>query len=66
WPGEEKLIRGTLADIRDKCRAEKVASQAMIIVSPVLGARQWPELKRSKLYDASFTHRFRKGVNTAQ
>lgn len=66
WPGEEKIIRGTLADIRDKCRAEKVTSQAMIIVSPVLGARQWPELKRSKLYDARFTHRFRKGVNTAQ
>ena len=65
WPGEEKIIRGTLADIRDKCRAEKITSQAMIIVSPTLGARQWPELKRSKLYDASFTHRFRKGVKTA-
>ncbi len=66
WPGEEKIIRGTLADIRDKCRAEKIASQAMIIVSPALGARQWPELKRSKLYDASFTHRFRKGTKTAK
>lgn len=64
WPGEEKLVRGTLADIRERCRAEKIASQAMIIVSPALGARQWPELKRSKLYDASFTHRFRKGVKT--
>ena len=66
WPGEERIVRGTLADIRDKCRAEKIASQAMIIVSPTLGARQWPELKRSKLYDASFTHRFRKGVKAAQ
>ena len=66
WPEEEKIIRGTLADIRDKCRAEKVASQAMIIASPALGARQWPELKKSKLYDAAFTHRFRKGVKTAQ
>ena len=62
WPDEEKIIRGTLADIRDKCRAEKVASQAMIIISPTLGARQWPTLKKSKLYDAAFTHRFRRAV----
>lgn len=66
WPGEEKIIRGTLADIRDKCREQKINSQAMIIASPALGARQWPELKRSKLYDARFTHRFRKGVKTAK
>ncbi|TAM48227.1 MAG: precorrin-4 C(11)-methyltransferase [Gammaproteobacteria bacterium] len=65
WPGEEKIVRGTLADIRDKCRAEKIASQAMIIVSPALGARRWPELKKSKLYDVAFTHRFRKGMKTA-
>lgn len=60
WPGEEKIIRGTLADIRDKCRAERIASQAMIIASPALGARHWPQLKKSKLYDATFTHRFRR------
>lgn len=65
WPGEERIVRGTLADIRDKCRAEKIASQAMIIASPALGARRWPELKKSKLYDAGFTHRFRKGVKAA-
>ena len=60
WPGEEKIIRGTLADIRDKCRAERIASQAMIIASPALGARHLPQLKKSKLYDATFTHRFRR------
>ena len=60
WPGEEKIIRGTVADIRDQCRAEKISSQAMIIASPTLGARQWPGLKKSKLYDAGFTHRFRR------
>lgn len=64
WPGEEKIIRGTLADIRQRCREEKINSQAMIIVSPTIGARQWPELKKSKLYDASFTHRFRRGVKS--
>lgn len=61
WPGDEKLIRGTLADIRDRCRAEHLSSQALIIASPTLGARHWPALATSKLYDATFTHRFRKG-----
>jgi precorrin-4/cobalt-precorrin-4 C11-methyltransferase len=60
WPGEEKLVRGTLADIAQRCRDEKIVSQSMIIASPALGARDWPELTRSKLYDASFTHRFRR------
>jgi precorrin-4/cobalt-precorrin-4 C11-methyltransferase len=61
WPGEEKILRGTLADIREKCRAEKIRSQAMIIVSLALGARGWPSLKKSKLYDAGFAHRYRRG-----
>lgn len=63
WPGEEKIIRGTLADIQAKCRAERIDSQAMIIVGPTLGARHWPSLKKSRLYDAGFTHRFRRGAN---
>ncbi|MEF3074640.1 precorrin-4 C(11)-methyltransferase [Methylobacter sp. Wu1] len=62
WPGEQQIIRGTLADIREKCRTAKINSQAMIIVSPTLGARHWPSLKKSKLYDAGFSHRFRRGV----
>ncbi|MEK8029740.1 precorrin-4 C(11)-methyltransferase [Ideonella sp. DXS29W] len=60
WPGEEKIVRGTLADIAQRCRAERIVSQAMIIASPALGARHWPELAKSKLYDARFTHRFRR------
>ena len=60
WPGEEKIIRGTLADIKEKCRQEKIVSQAMIIVSPALGARYQDGLKKSKLYDKTFSHRFRK------
>ena len=65
WPGEEKIIRGTLATIKERCREEKVVSQAMIIASPTLGARHWPELAKSKLYDASFTHRFRRASTAA-
>ena len=60
WPGEEKIVRGTIADIKKKCQAEKIAAQAMIIASPALGARDWEDIARSKLYDPSFTHRFRK------
>lgn len=60
WPGEEKIIRGTLADIKQKCQAEKIGSQAMIIASPTLGAADWTDLARSKLYDPAFTHRFRR------
>ena len=62
WPNQEKIVRGTLADIRDRCIAGNITSQAMIIVSPTLGARNWPELKKSKLYDQSFSHRFRKAT----
>ncbi len=62
WPGEEKIVRGTLADIKKKCQAEKIASQAMIIASPTLGAADWPALIRSKLYDPAFGHRFRKAI----
>ena len=62
WPEEEKIIRGTLADIKKKCQEEKVGAQAMIIASPTLGARHWEDIARSKLYDPAFTHRFRKAT----
>ena len=60
WPGEEIIVRGTLADIRQKCREARIHSQAMIVASPTLGAADWPELVRSRLYDPTFSHRFRK------
>ena len=64
WPEQEKIIRGTISTIQQLCREAKVASQAMIIASPTLGARQWTTLIKSKLYDASFTHRFRRASVT--
>ena len=60
WPGEEKIVRGTVSTIAALCREAKLVSQSMIIASPTLGARQWTTLAKSKLYDASFTHRFRR------
>ncbi len=59
WPGEERIVRGTLEEIEKRCRMEKITSQAMIIVSPALGARTRSGLKKSKLYDRGFGHRFR-------
>jgi hypothetical protein len=64
WPGHEKIVRGTLADIKQKCQAEKIGSQAMIVASPTLGAADWTDLVRSKLYDPAFGHRFRKAAAT--
>jgi precorrin-4/cobalt-precorrin-4 C11-methyltransferase len=66
WPGEEKIVRGTLADIKQKCQAEKIGAQAMIVASPALGARNWPEIARSRLYDPAFGHRFRKASADAK
>lgn len=65
WPGEEKIVRGTVATIQAMCREAKTVSQSMIIASPTLGARHWKTLAKSKLYDASFTHRFRRGTTAA-
>ena len=60
WPDEQKIVRGTVATIQALCREAKIVSQSMIIASPTLGARHWQTLAKSKLYDASFTHRFRR------
>jgi len=57
WP-EQKIIRGTLRDIAEKVEAEGVKSTAIIIVGDVLEPKSY---NRSKLYDASFTHAFRRG-----
>ncbi|MGB5831109.1 MAG: precorrin-4 C(11)-methyltransferase [Thiohalocapsa sp.] len=59
WPGEELVLRGTLADIAFRCREAGIDRQALILVSPALGARSLTQTKVSKLYDASFPRRFR-------
>ena len=59
WPGEELILRGTLEDIAARCRTAGVDRQALILVSPALGARAQRGAKPSKLYDASFPRRFR-------
>ena len=66
WPDEQKIVRGTVATIQALCREAKIVSQSMIIASPTLGARHWQTLAKSKLYDASFTHRFRRASSVSE
>lgn len=64
WPNEERVLRGTLADIAEQCRANAIERQAMIIVSPAIGARARTGTALSKLYDAAFPRRFRPAPET--
>ncbi|WP_169570213.1 precorrin-4 C(11)-methyltransferase [Sneathiella limimaris] len=52
WP-DEKIIRGTLEDIQEKVRAEKITRTALIIVGRVLEAKDYRD---SALYHADHVH----------
>jgi len=52
WP-DERVIRGTLADIRGKVRAAKITRTALILVGRVLDETAFAD---SKLYDADHVH----------
>ncbi|MDY6268497.1 MAG: precorrin-4 C(11)-methyltransferase [Selenomonadaceae bacterium] len=54
WP-DEKVVRGTLADIAEKVKAEGIDRQAMIVVSRCLDA----DYDLSRLYAPEFSHGFR-------
>lgn len=56
WP-DEKVVRGTLADIALKVEQERIRKTAMIIVGQTL-ARDIPV---SRLYHRSFSHGYRRG-----
>ena len=55
WP-DQKVIRGTLGDIRPKVLAAKITRTALIIVGKVLSDE---EFKNSSLYDPAHTHLMR-------
>ena len=55
WP-DERIVRGTLADIRAKLTAEPIERTAVILVGPALTAQDFRE---SALYDPSYRRRFR-------
>ncbi|MGV8075621.1 MAG: hypothetical protein AB2L11_13830 [Syntrophobacteraceae bacterium] len=61
WP-HQTFVNGTLGDIAPKVRNVDIRRQAVTIVGKVFGVREGEEVKRSTLYDESFSHGFRKGL----
>jgi precorrin-4/cobalt-precorrin-4 C11-methyltransferase len=57
WP-DQKIVKGTLADIVDKVAAQGITETALIFVGRVLDPEAYD---LSKLYDPTFTTAFRKG-----
>jgi precorrin-4/cobalt-precorrin-4 C11-methyltransferase len=54
WP-EERIVRGTLADIVPRVKREQISRTALILVGNFLGN----EYALSRLYDRTFTHGYR-------
>lgn len=55
WP-DERIVRGTLATIEERVRAEPIERTALIFVGPSLAASDFRE---SSLYDPTYQRRFR-------
>lgn len=56
---DEKVIRGTLGDIAGKTRQARIVKTALIIVGEVIAPARY---EYSKVYDAGFTHGYRKAT----
>ncbi|GAB4277536.1 MAG: precorrin-4 C(11)-methyltransferase [Deferrisomatales bacterium] len=61
WP-DEQAVTGTLDDIAAKVRTAGLRRQTMILVGEALRPRLtgWTGFRRSKLYDAAFSHGYRR------
>lgn len=64
WP-DQQVIRTTLAQLEQEMRQKGIRSHAMILAGWALDPARLPAEKtyRSRLYDKSFTHGYRKGVD---
>jgi precorrin-4/cobalt-precorrin-4 C11-methyltransferase len=56
---DEKIIKGSLEDIAKKTKEAKIIKTALIIVGEAIAPSKY---EYSKVYDAKFTHGYRKGV----
>jgi precorrin-4/cobalt-precorrin-4 C11-methyltransferase len=56
---DEKVIRGTLGDIEKRTKEARIIKTALIIVGDVISPAKY---EYSKVYDAGFTHGYRRGV----
>jgi len=59
---DEKVIKGTLADIVKKVRDQKITRTAIIIIGDVVNPKHY---EYSRLYDKTFSHGFRKAKITS-
>jgi precorrin-4/cobalt-precorrin-4 C11-methyltransferase len=59
---DQQIVTGTLADIKARVKAAGIRTQSMIFVGRVLTAT---DFANSRLYDPSFSHRFRKARKVA-
>lgn len=56
---DQKIVIGTLENIEEKVKAANISKTAQILVGDFLGN----EYEKSKLYDKTFSHEYRKGSN---
>ena len=56
WP-DQKIIKGTIGDIAQKVKDEKITRTAIVIISDVIDPKTY---EYSKLYDKNFSHGYRK------
>ncbi|MGS2777607.1 precorrin-4 C(11)-methyltransferase [Robertmurraya sp. GLU-23] len=61
WP-DEQIVRTTVEHLDDDMRKNGIRKQAMILAGWALDEKIHDKNYRSKLYDQSFTHGFRRGV----
>lgn len=59
WP-DERVVKGTLADIAGKVAEAGITKTALIFVGDALAAADKPTGAESKLYDKDFRHGYRK------
>ncbi|MFJ7646630.1 precorrin-4 C(11)-methyltransferase [Lysinibacillus sp. NPDC097279] len=65
WP-DQKIVRTTLVELDEAMRVNGIRKHAMILAGWALDPNIHDKDEyRSKLYDATFTHGFRKGVKTS-
>ena len=53
---DQKIILGTLTDIAQKVKAERITMTAIVIIGDVIKPKSY---EYSKLYDKNFSHGFR-------
>jgi precorrin-4/cobalt-precorrin-4 C11-methyltransferase len=56
---DEKIIKGTLGDIGEKTKEARIIKTALIIVGDVIAPTKY---EYSKVYDAGFTHGYRRAA----